>query len=94
MACWALLSANIVHALPQFPAELSEGAPGRFLGRFVHVRLPDVYVAINVLSGTLLFLPVPLMAAWFFMDGALGVTSYTIREAEILQLEGARVSWH
>ena len=24
---------------------------------------------------------VPLMAVWFFMDGALGVTSYTIRSA-------------
>ena len=34
-----------------------------------------------MLSGTLLFLPVPLMAVWFFMDGALSVTSYTIRSA-------------
>ena len=41
----------------------------------------SVYVAINVLSGTLLFLPVPLMAVWFFLDGVLGITSYTIRSA-------------
>ncbi len=37
----ALLSANIIHALPQFLTELSEGAPGSFPGRFVHVCLPE-----------------------------------------------------
>ena len=63
---------------------------GRFLGGLVQykLRIPRerrflvaffVYVTTSLLSGTLLFLPVPLMAVWFLLDGVLGVTSYTIR---------------
>lgn len=40
-----------------------------------------VYVATSVLSGTSLYLPIPLMALAFFAQGILGVTSYTIRTA-------------
>ncbi|MBD5170215.1 MAG: MFS transporter [Oscillibacter sp.] len=40
-----------------------------------------VYVVTSVLAGTVLFLPVPLMAVSFFLNGVLGVTSYTIRSA-------------
>lgn len=40
-----------------------------------------VYVVSTILIGTQLFLPVPLIAASFFINGILGVTSYTIRSA-------------
>lgn len=40
-----------------------------------------VYITINILGAVLLFLPIPLMAAAFFLNGILGVTSYTIRTA-------------
>ena len=40
-----------------------------------------VYVVTTVLEGTVLLIPVPLMAASFFLSGVLGVTSYTIRTA-------------
>lgn len=65
---------------------------GRFVGGLAQyrIRIPAekkfsvaffVYVAIGVLSGTALFMPVPVMAVSFFMQGILGVTSYTIRVA-------------
>ncbi len=85
-AAWPVAAATLYSILSNFTTA------GRLLGGAVQYRLRIprerkfavaffVYVAINVLSGTLLFLPVPLMAVWFFMDGALGVTSYTIRSA-------------
>ena len=85
-AAWPVAAATLYSILSNFTTA------GRLLGGAVQYRLRIprerkfavaffVYVAINVLSGTLLFLPVPLMAAWFFMDGVLGVTSYTIRSA-------------
>ena len=85
-AAWPVAAATLYSILCNFTTV------GRLLGGAVQYRLRIpaekkfaaaffVYVAINVLSGTLLFLPVPLMAVWFFMDGALGVTSYTIRSA-------------
>ncbi|MBD5155691.1 MAG: MFS transporter [Oscillibacter sp.] len=40
-----------------------------------------VYVVTTALAGSVLFLPVPLMAVSFFLNGVLGVTSYTIRSA-------------
>ena len=40
-----------------------------------------VYIPISIIGAALLFLPIPLMAAAFFIDGILGVTSYTIRTA-------------
>lgn len=40
-----------------------------------------VYALINVIEGGVLFLPVPLMALAFFLDGLLAVTSYNIRIA-------------
>lgn len=85
-AAWPVAAATLYSILSNFTTV------GRLLGGAVQYKLhiPKekkfsvaffVYVAINVLSGTLLFLPVPLMAVWFFLDGALGVTSYTIRSA-------------
>lgn len=85
-AAWPVAAATLYSILSNFTTV------GRLLGGAVQYKLHIprekkfsvaffVYVAINVLSGTLLFLPVPLMAVWFFLDGALGVTSYTIRSA-------------
>lgn len=85
-AAWPVAAATLYSILCNFTTV------GRLLGGAVQYKLhiPKekkfsvaflVYVAINVLSGTLLFLPVPLMAVWFFLAGALGVTSYTIRSA-------------
>lgn len=85
-AAWPVAAATLYSILCNFTTV------GRLLGGAVQYKLhiPKekkfsvaffVYVAISVLSGTILFLPVPLMAVWFFMDGALGVTSYTIRSA-------------
>lgn len=65
---------------------------GRVAGGFVHykIKLPTqkkfaiamtIYVLINIIECTLLFLPIPLMALTFFVDGMLGVTSYNIRIA-------------
>lgn len=65
---------------------------GRLAGGVVQYRLHipkgrkfdialTVYVVTTALAGTVLFLPVPLMAVSFFLNGVLGVTSYTIRSA-------------
>ena len=65
---------------------------GRVVGGVVHykVKLPtshkfaiamSIYVLIGVIECTLLFLPIPIMALVFFVDGMLGVTSYNIRIA-------------
>lgn len=83
---WPVAAATLYSILSNFTTV------GRLLGGAVQYKLHIprekkfsvaffVYVSISVLSGTLLFLPVPLMAVWFFLDGALGVTSYTIRSA-------------
>lgn len=85
-AAWPVAAATLYSILSNFTTV------GRLLGGAVQykLRIPRerkfavaffVYVAVNVLSGTLLFLPVPLMAVWFFLDGVLGITSYTIRSA-------------
>ena len=83
-AVWPVAAATLYAILSNF------AVAGRLVGGGIQYRLriPKerrfdtafvVYVTINVLSGTLLFLPVPLMAVWFFLDGVLGVTSYNIR---------------
>lgn len=65
---------------------------GRFVGGLIQykVRFPakrkftiaiTVYVTISILAGIMLYLPIPVMALAFFMNGILGVTSYTIRTA-------------
>lgn len=65
---------------------------GRVVGGLVHykIKLPagqkfaiamTIYVLISIIEGTVLFLPVPAMAAVLFLDGLLGVTSYNIRIA-------------
>lgn len=63
---------------------------GRLVGGLIHYRLPyppekkfaiaiTVYTSVTVLAAVDLFLPVPLMALCFFVDGILAVTSYSIR---------------
>ena len=65
---------------------------GRLVGGAIQykVRIPAkkkfaialaVYTATNILGGGMLYLPIPLMAAAGFVNGILGVTSYTIRTA-------------
>ena len=59
---------------------------GRVSGGLIHykIKLPTgqkfaiamtIYVLINLIECTLLFLPIPVMALVFFVDGMLGVTS-------------------
>ena len=85
-AAWPVAAAALYSILSNFTTV------GRLVGGGIQykLRIPRekkfsaalaAYVAINVINGTLLFLPVPLMAVWFFLSGALGVTSYTIRSA-------------
>ncbi len=87
-AAWPVAAATLYAVLSNFMVA------GRLAGGVVQYRLRIprerkfsvalfAYAAINVLSGTLLFLPAPLMAVWFFLDGALGVTSYTIRSSAV-----------
>lgn len=65
---------------------------GRFAGGLLQYRLRfsrekkfaialTVYTALCFLEAGALFLPIPLMAAAFFVSGALAVTSFTIRAA-------------
>ena len=85
-AAWPVAAATLYAILSNFITV------GRFVGGAVHykVRIPSerkfdvglaVYVGTNLLAGIVLFLPVPLMAVSFFLNGLLGVTSYTIRTA-------------
>ncbi len=65
---------------------------GRFIGGIIHYRvtIPTqkkfaialmVYFTIELLYGSVLFLPVPLMVVAMLLEGILGVTSYNIRIA-------------
>lgn len=65
---------------------------GRVAGGFVHYKLKlptekkfaiamTIYALIHLIDAVILFLPIPLMAAVFFLCGLLGVTSYNIRIA-------------
>ena len=65
---------------------------GRLLSGLVQyrIRIPAekkfsvslfAYVSLSALSGTVLFMPVPVMAVSFFVQGIVGVTSFTIRTA-------------
>lgn len=65
---------------------------GRFTGGLIHykVKIPAekkfaialiVYVVVNLYEGVVLWLPIPLMALAFFINGTFSVTSYNIRIA-------------
>ena len=88
----ALFAAWPVAAVTLYTIVSSFTEAGRVTGGLVQykVKLPakkkfaiamTVYALINIIEGTILFLPIPLMALTFFIDGMLGVTSYNIRIA-------------
>ncbi len=88
----ALYAAWPVAAVTLYTIVSAFSEAGRVAGGFVHykLRLPTekkfaiamtIYVLINLIDGVILFLPIPLMAAVFFLYGMLGVTSYNIRIA-------------
>lgn len=85
-AAWPLAAATLYAVVSNF------NTAGRLAGGLVQyrVRIPGrykfmialtVYASLCVLDAVGLFLPVPLMAAAFFLSGVLSVTSYTIRTA-------------
>lgn len=85
-AAWPVAAATLYAIL----ANCTEA--GRLAGGLVQykARIPAerkfsvalcVYASISILSGTVLFMPVPLMAVNFFLQGVLGMTSYNIRIA-------------
>ena len=85
-AAWPVAAATLYAVLSNFMVA------GRLLGGSIQykVRIPKerkyhvslaVYVGTNLLTGIVLFLPVPLMAVSFLASGLLGVTAYTIRTA-------------
>ena len=85
-AAWPVAAATLYAIVSNFEVA------GRFTGGLIQyrIRIPKekkfsialfVYVTLSILTGTVLFLPVPLMAVSFFLQGILGVTSYTIRTA-------------
>ena len=88
----ALFAAWPVGAVTLYTIVSSFSQAGRVAGGLVHykVRLPaqkkfaiamTIYVLISLIECTVLFLPIPVMAAAFFLEGLLGVTSYNIRIA-------------
>ncbi|MBD5119022.1 MAG: MFS transporter [Clostridiales bacterium] len=85
-AAWPLAAVTLYTIVSNF------AVAGRFLGGLIHykVRFPTekkftiaiiVYLVVEVLEGTVLYMPIPAMAAAFFFYGLLGMTSYNIRIA-------------
>lgn len=88
----ALFAAWPVAAVTLYTIVSNFSVAGRFLGGLIHYKIKfpiqkkfaiafTVYLAVTLLEGTMLYLPIPLMAAAFFTYGLLGVTSYNIRIA-------------
>ena len=88
----ALFAAWPVAAVTLYTIVSSFTEVGRVAGGLVQYKLKlpakkkfaiamTVYALINIIEGGILFLPIPLMALTFFIDGMLGVTSYNIRIA-------------
>lgn len=85
-AAWPLAAVTMYTIVSNF------AVAGRFLGGLIHykVKFPTekkftiaivVYLVVEVLEGTVLYMPIPAMAAAFFCYGLLGITSYNIRIA-------------
>lgn len=85
-AAWPVAAATLYTIVSVF----SEA--GRVAGGLIQykIKLPagkkfaiamTIYVLINLIDGMILFLPIPLMAAVFFLFGLLAVFSYNIRIA-------------
>lgn len=85
-AAWPVAAATL-YAVVSTLSEVGRVAGGLLQYR---IKLPagkkfaiamTVYVLINLIDGVILFLPIPLMAAVFFLYGLLAVFSYNIRIA-------------
>lgn len=85
-SAWPVAAATLYAIVSNF------NTAGRFAGGLLQYRLrfpPEkkfaiamaVYVSLCFLDAAAPFLPIPLMAACFFLSGMLAVTSYTIRAA-------------
>lgn len=85
-AAWPIAAVTLYAIVSNF------SVVGRLAGGFLQYKLPIpkekkfdialmIYVITDLLACTVLFLPLPLMALGFFIQGILGVTSYTIRTA-------------
>ena len=85
-AFWPVAAATLYTIVSNF------SSIGRLVGGAVHYRfkLPaarkfaialTVYVIVNLFEGLMMWLPIPLMALAFFLNGLLSVTSYNIRIA-------------
>ena len=88
----ALFAAWPVAAVTLYTIVSAFSEAGRVAGGFVHYKLKlptekkfaiamTIYALIHLIDAVILFLPIPLMAAVFFLCGLLGVTSYNIRIA-------------
>lgn len=88
----ALYAAWPVAAVTLYAIVSNFDVAGRLVGGAIQyrVRIPAgrkfaialaVYLSTDLLGAGMLYLPIPLMAAACFANGALGVTSYTIRTA-------------
>lgn len=88
----ALYAAWPVAAVTLYAIVSNFDVVGRLAGGAIQyrVRIPAgrkfaialaVYAATNLLGAGMLYLPIPLMAGACFVNGILGVTSYTIRTA-------------
>lgn len=85
-AAWPVAAATLYTIVSTF-SEVGRVAGGLLQYR---IKLPagkkfaiamTVYVLINLIDGVILFLPIPVMAAVFFLYGLLAVFSYNIRIA-------------
>ncbi|HOI47266.1 MAG TPA: MFS transporter [Bacilli bacterium] len=76
--------------LQHFSFIISAGAIGRMIGGVIHYAFKypaskkfliavSVYITVEILSGTMLFMPYPVMIAFSFIVGLLSVTSFNIR---------------
>lgn len=87
-AAWPLAAATLYAVVSNF------SVVGRLTGGLFQYRIPIprekrfvlsmmIYVITGILIGTEMFLPIPLMALAYFVEGLLSVISYTIRTAAI-----------
>ena len=85
-AAWPVAAVTLYAIVSNF------SVAGRLAGGFLQYKLPMpkekkftialfIYVIASVLACVELFFPLPLMAVGFFVQGILGVTTYTIRTA-------------
>lgn len=85
-AAWPIAAVTLYSIVSNF------SVAGRLVGGMVHykAKLPasrkfaialTVYASLSLIEGAVLWMPIPIMALLFFLNGLLGVTSYNIRIA-------------